>query len=109
MIGEIVGTYRLLQKLGEGSMGEVFLGQHTQSGEQAAVKVLFPPFSKQGMALTRYFTEVRSTNALAHAGIATISTAEPTQAVAHFCAWNSWQGVPWQRHSSICRLAILQR
>jgi serine/threonine-protein kinase len=72
MIGEIVGTYRLLQKLGEGSMGEVFLGQHTQSGEQAAVKVLFPPFSKQGMALTRYFTEVRSTNALAHAGIATI-------------------------------------
>jgi serine/threonine protein kinase len=72
MIGEIVGTYRLAQKLGEGSMGEVFLGQHTQSGEQAAVKVLFPPFSKQGLALTRYFAEVRSTNALRYSGIATI-------------------------------------
>jgi hypothetical protein len=72
MIGEIVGTYRLVQKLGEGSMGEVFLGQHTQSGEQAAVKVLFPPFSKQGLALTRYFAEVRSTNALRYSGIATI-------------------------------------
>src|SRR5664279_1395736 len=58
MIGEIVGCYRLLQKLGEGSMGEVFLGQHTLSGEQAAIKVLFPPFSKQGMALSRYFAKL---------------------------------------------------
>jgi serine/threonine-protein kinase len=72
MIGEIVGCYRLLQKLGEGSMGEVFLGQHTQSGEQAAVKLLFPTFSRQGMALTRYFAEVRSTNVLGHPSIATI-------------------------------------
>jgi serine/threonine protein kinase len=72
MIGDIVGTYRLVQKLGEGSMGEVFLGQHTQSAEQAAVKVLFAPFSKQGMALTRYFAELRSTNALGSSGIAKI-------------------------------------
>src|SRR5450631_23826 len=72
MIGEIVGCYRLLQKLGEGSMGEVFLGQRTLSGEQAAVKVLFPPFSKQGMALSRYFAELRSTNALGFSGIAKI-------------------------------------
>jgi serine/threonine-protein kinase len=53
-------------------MGEVFLGQHTQSGQQAAVKLLFSPFSKQGMALTRYFAEVRSTNALGHPSIAKI-------------------------------------
>jgi len=72
MIGEIVGCYRLMQKLGEGSMGEVFLGQHTLSGEQAAVKVLFPPFSKQGMALSRYFAELRSTNALGYSGIVKI-------------------------------------
>ena len=72
MIGEIVGCYRLMQKLGEGSMGEVFLGQHTLSGEQSAVKVLFPPFSKQGMALSRYFAELRSTNALGYSGIAKI-------------------------------------
>ncbi len=62
MIGEVVGGYRLVQKLGEGSMGEVFLGDHEQSRQQAAVKVLFPVFSKEGTALTRYFAEVRSTN-----------------------------------------------
>jgi serine/threonine protein kinase len=70
MIGEVVGGYRLVQKLGEGSMGEVFLGDHEQSRQKAAVKVLFPAFSKEGTALTRYFAEVRSTNLLGHPGIA---------------------------------------
>ena len=31
MIGETVGGYRLVLKLGEGSMGEVFLGEHEQA------------------------------------------------------------------------------
>ena len=72
MIGEITGGYRLVQKLGEGSMGEVFLGERGQSGQKAAVKVLFPNFSKEGTALTRYFAEVRSTNLFSHPGIALI-------------------------------------
>ena len=70
MIGEVVGGYRLVQKLGEGSMGEVFLGDHEQSRQKAAVKVLFPALSKEGTALTRYFAEVRSTNLCGHPGIA---------------------------------------
>jgi serine/threonine protein kinase len=72
MIGETAGDYRLVQKLGEGSMGEVFLGEHGQSGQKAAVKVLFPTFSKEGTGLTRYFAEVRSTNLFSHPGIAQI-------------------------------------
>ena len=72
MIGAIVGGYRLVQKLGEGSMGEVFLGEHEQSRQKSAVKMLFPTFSKEGTALTRYFGEVRATNLLGHPGIAQI-------------------------------------
>jgi Serine/threonine protein kinase len=72
MIGEVVGGYRLVQKLGEGSMGEVYLGEHEQGRQKAAVKVLFPPFSKEGTALTRYFAEVRSTNLFGHPGIAKV-------------------------------------
>ena len=69
MIGETVGGFRLVQKLGEGSMGEVFLGEG-QGGQKAAVKLLFPTFSKEGTALTRYFAELRSTNLFGHPGIA---------------------------------------
>jgi len=72
MIGAIVGGYRLAQKLGEGSMGEVFLGEHEQSRQKSAVKILFPAFSKGGTALTRYFGEVRATNLVGHPGIVQI-------------------------------------
>ncbi len=72
MLGEVVGGYRLVQKLGEGSLGEVFLGDHEQSRQKAAVKVLFPVFSREGTALARYFAELRSTNLFGHPGIAQI-------------------------------------
>jgi serine/threonine protein kinase len=72
MIGAIVGGYRLAQKLGEGSMGEVFLGEHEQSRQKSAVKVLFPTFSKEGTALARYFAEVKSTNLFGHPCIAQV-------------------------------------
>jgi len=72
MTGESVGGYRLGKKLGEGSMGEVFLGEHEQSRQLSAVKILFPTFSKEGTALTRYFAEIRSTNAFGHPGIAQV-------------------------------------
>ena len=72
MIGAIFGGYHLMQKLGEGSMGEVFLGEHEQSRQKSAVKVLFPTFSKEGTALTRYFAEIRSTNSFGHPGIAQV-------------------------------------
>ena len=72
MIGEIFGGYRLVQRLGEGTMGEVFLGEHEQSRQKSAVKVLFPTFSKEGTALARYFAEVRATNLFGHPGIAQV-------------------------------------
>ena len=72
MIGEVLGGYRLIQKLGEGSMGEVYLGEHAQTRQKSAVKVLFPTFSKEGTALTRYFAEIRATNPLGHPGIAAV-------------------------------------
>ena len=72
MIGETVGGYRLVQKLGEGSMGEVYLGEHGQSRQKAAVKIFFPPFSKEGTALSRYFAEIRSTSQIGHPGIAQV-------------------------------------
>ena len=73
MMGETVGGYRLVRKLGEGGLGEVYLGEHGQNHpKKAAVKILFPPFSKEGTALTRYFAEVRSTNLFGHPGIAQV-------------------------------------
>lgn len=39
-IGENFGSYRLIQFLGSGSFGEVFLGEHRRDHTKAAIKVL---------------------------------------------------------------------
>ena len=43
--GTIIGTYRVLGKIGEGGMGTVYLGEHTLLGRRAAIKVLLPELS----------------------------------------------------------------
>ena len=59
MIGEFIGGYRLIQKLGEGGVGETFLGEHPESGQKAAIKVLFPPMCTDRAVIDRYFAEHR--------------------------------------------------
>lgn len=39
-VGQLVGEYRLLNWLGGGSFGEVYLGEHIRSHQQVALKVL---------------------------------------------------------------------
>jgi len=41
-IGKVTGSYRLVVEIGRGRSGVVFLAEHTQRKEQAAVKI-FPP------------------------------------------------------------------
>ena len=43
-----LGKYKLLKKLGQGGMGEVYLGEDTKLGRQAAVKVLSKNFGERG-------------------------------------------------------------
>ena len=42
MIGETIGSYKLLARLGVGGMGAVYLAEHTYIGRRAAIKVLLP-------------------------------------------------------------------
>jgi serine/threonine-protein kinase len=66
MIGETLGSYRVLSKLGEGGMGTVYLAEHPLIGRRAAVKVLLPQFSNDQEMLARFFNEARATATLRH-------------------------------------------
>ena len=37
MIGETLGSYTIVKRLGAGGMGEVYLAQHTRIDRQAAI------------------------------------------------------------------------
>src|SRR5256885_1764142 len=66
MIGETIGKYRVVAKLGEGGMGAVFLAEHVVIGRKVAVKVLRPEGAANSEMLHRFFLEARSTASLRH-------------------------------------------
>jgi serine/threonine protein kinase len=45
MLGETLGSYTIVSRLGAGGMGEVYLAQHTRIDRRAAIKVLLPELS----------------------------------------------------------------
>jgi serine/threonine protein kinase len=72
MINQTVGNYRILELLGEGGMGAVYLAEHPGIGRKAAVKVLHPGMAQNEEVVTRFFNEARAANAIHHPGIVEI-------------------------------------
>jgi len=64
--GEVLGSYQLVRRLGEGGMGEVYLGRHLKLGREVAVKVLRPELAKDPEILRRFFQEARVVNEINH-------------------------------------------
>ena len=69
MIGEVVGSYRVTGKLGEGGMGAVYSAEHTLLGKKAAVKVLHAQLSLDPEFVSRFFNEARATTLIRHPGL----------------------------------------
>jgi serine/threonine-protein kinase len=72
VLGDTVGSYRIVEKLGGGGMGEVYLAEHTLIGRKVAVKLLLPELSHNGEIVTRFFNEARSTALIKHPGLVDI-------------------------------------
>src|SRR5262245_51248111 len=73
MVGSLLdGRFRILRKLGEGSMGEVYLAEHVRLHRREALKVLLPQFEPHPAFLSRFRREARAVNRLQHPHIVTI-------------------------------------
>ena len=57
-VGQEFDAYRLLRRLGEGSFGVVFLGEHRSTGAQVAIKLL--KFDLTAGRLKKFLTEART-------------------------------------------------
>src|SRR5882672_9447447 len=72
MIGEVIGSYRLVSELGKGGMGMVYRAEHIQLGRPAALKMLLPQLSSDAGMVHRFFNEARAASAIDHPGIVEI-------------------------------------
>ncbi|MBL8192041.1 MAG: serine/threonine protein kinase, partial [Acidobacteria bacterium] len=70
--GSLIARYRVLNKIGAGGMGEVYLAQDDSLGRKVAIKVLPESFTQDADRVRRFEQEARSASALNHPNIITI-------------------------------------
>ncbi len=70
LVGEVLdGRYKILKKLGEGGMGEVYAAEHIHIEKRFAIKLLRPEILGNPEAVTRFRQEARSSSSIGHRNI----------------------------------------
>src|SRR5689334_19218619 len=72
MFGELIGNFKITERLGRGAMGEVYAAEQTSIGTKAAIKLLRPELSEDRQQVQRFFNEAVAVGKIKHAGIVKI-------------------------------------
>src|ERR687888_390445 len=69
---QTISHYRILQPLGAGGMGEVYLAEDTRLDRKVALKLLPARFTQDPDRVRRFIQEAKAASALNHPNIITI-------------------------------------
>src|SRR5580693_1367311 len=72
MTDQVIGHYRVVEKIGSGAMGEVFRARDERLGRYVALKLIRPDSSENPDHLRRFELEARAAAALTHPNIVAI-------------------------------------
>ncbi|MGZ5481264.1 MAG: protein kinase domain-containing protein [Pyrinomonadaceae bacterium] len=84
-VGTEIGRYKILSKLGQGGMGEVYLAEDTRLRRNVALKILPADVAADRVRMERFVQEAKAASALNHPNIITIYEIDQTES-GHFIA-----------------------
>ena len=91
MIGQRLGPYEVLSKLGEGGMGAVFRARDTKLDRDVAIKILPEAFAHDADRLARFTREAKTLASLNRARRRSVSRSlrlRPRMMSMSSCAWS---------------------
>ncbi len=94
MVGKTLSHYKVIEKIGQGGMGEVYRAEDTNLSREVAIKVLPEQFTKDPQRLARFEREAKLLASLNHPNIAAIYGFEEVDDV-RFLAMDWSQAKPW--------------
>lgn len=71
-LAQTLGHYRIVEKLGAGGMGEVWLAEDTRLDRKVALKMLPAAFTQEAERVRRFMQEAKAASALNHPNIITV-------------------------------------
>jgi serine/threonine protein kinase len=102
-----ISRYRILEKLGAGGMGEVYLAEDTKLGRKVALKLLAEELTQNRDRLSRFDQEAYAASALNHPNILTIYEMGD-EAGRHYIATEFIDGMTLRKRLSSAALELLE-
>ncbi|MFY9608158.1 MAG: protein kinase [Blastocatellia bacterium] len=102
--GTNIGPYKVLDSLGAGGMGEVYLARDTRLGRKIALKFLSADYTQDEDRVRRFQQEARAASALNHPNLITIFEIGEVDSV-HFISTEFIEGETLRRRLATRRLS----
>lgn len=96
--GDVVGEYRIEEKIGEGGFGAVYRAMHPVIGKSAAVKVLGRQFSANATMVSRFIAEARAVNQIKHRNIVDIFSFGALPDGRQYYIMELLEGIPFDKY-----------
>jgi eukaryotic-like serine/threonine-protein kinase len=106
MLGQSIGRYEIINALGAGGMGEVYLAQDTRLGRQVALKLLPTHLSGDRDRLRRFEQEARAASSLNHPNVCMIHEVGEMEDGRHYIVMEHIEGVTLRQRLAIKPLTL---